>query len=74
MHQRQAETEAVIEPDSVTDDRGRKSIAVVVGCLAGHPSTLPATLVSSSRRIQFEHHGLVHGRRQLDPSEVPQTA
>ena len=33
-----------IEPGGVTDDLGRESIAVVVGRLAGHPSTLPATL------------------------------
>ena len=36
-----AQTEAMVEPDSVTDDLWRKPVSVVVGGLAGHPSTLP---------------------------------
>ena len=43
LHIAEAEAEAVIQPDGVTDDFGRESIAVVVGRLASHPSTLPAT-------------------------------
>jgi hypothetical protein len=36
------QADAVVEPDGVTDDLGRESIAVVVGPLAGHHPTLPA--------------------------------
>src|SRR4029453_7375978 len=38
----EAETKAVIEPDGVTDDLGRESIAAIAGRLARHRLTLPA--------------------------------
>jgi hypothetical protein len=36
------QAEAVVEPDGVTDDLGRESIAVVAGRLPSHHPTLPA--------------------------------
>jgi hypothetical protein len=38
----EAETKAVVEPDGVTDDLGRESIAVIAGGPACHRPTLPA--------------------------------
>jgi hypothetical protein len=39
----EAQTETVVEPDSVTDNRRRKSVAVVIGRLAVHRLTLSAS-------------------------------
>ena len=39
----EAQREAVIQLDGVTDDLGRESIAVIAERLAGHPPTLPLT-------------------------------
>jgi hypothetical protein len=39
----EAQTETVVEPDGVTDDHRRKSVAVVIGRLAVHRPTLSAT-------------------------------
>jgi hypothetical protein len=38
----EAQGEAVVEPDGVADDRGRKSVAVIADEVVGHLATLPA--------------------------------
>ena len=37
----EAQAEAVVEPDGVADDLGRKAVSVVARCLGVHPSSLP---------------------------------
>ena len=42
MHQRQAETEAMVQPDGVADDLGREPLAMIAGGSVLHSATVPA--------------------------------
>jgi hypothetical protein len=42
----EAEDEAVVEPDGVTDNRWREPVAWIVRDIVGHPATVP-TVASS---------------------------
>ena len=43
LHIPEAEAEAVVEPDGVTDNVGREAVAVIARQVAGHRLTLPRT-------------------------------